>query len=40
MSVILLPLAHQSLVGIDVLINWHDVVRPTSLKRFKAHKST
>lgn len=26
-------------VGIDIVINWNDVVRPTSLRAFKAHKS-
>lgn len=28
------------LVGIDIDINWSDVVRPTSLRAFKAHKRT
>ncbi|KAI0063427.1 asparaginase-domain-containing protein [Artomyces pyxidatus] len=25
-------------VGIDIVVNWNDVIRPTSLRRFKAHK--
>jgi hypothetical protein len=27
-------------VGIDIVVNWNDVIRQTSLRRFKAHKST
>ncbi|KAH9981132.1 asparaginase-domain-containing protein [Lactifluus volemus] len=27
-------------VGIDILINWNDVIRQTSLRRFRAHKPT
>ena len=26
------------IVGIDIVINWNDVIRQTSLRRFKAHK--
>ncbi|KAK7054637.1 hypothetical protein VNI00_003100 [Paramarasmius palmivorus] len=25
-------------VGIDIVVNWNDVIRPASLRRFKAHK--
>ena len=25
-------------VGIDIVVNWKDVIRQTSLRRFKAHK--
>ena len=25
-------------VGIDIDVNWNDVIRQTSLRRFKAHK--
>ncbi|KAF9265601.1 L-asparaginase [Marasmius fiardii PR-910] len=25
-------------VGIDIIVNWNDVIRPTSLRPFKAHK--
>ncbi|TFY65701.1 hypothetical protein EVG20_g5391 [Dentipellis fragilis] len=25
-------------VGIDIVVNWNDVIRPTSLRRFRAHK--
>ncbi|KDQ60897.1 hypothetical protein JAAARDRAFT_124749 [Jaapia argillacea MUCL 33604] len=27
-------------VGIDINVNWNDVIRQTSLRRFKAHKAT
>ena len=26
------------IVGIDIVVNWNDVIRQTSLRRFKAHK--
>lgn len=26
-------------VGIDIIVNWNDVIRQTGLRRFKAHKS-
>ena len=26
-------------VGIDIIVNWMNVIRQTSLHRFKAHKS-
>ena len=25
-------------VGIDIVVNWNDVLRQTSLRRFRAHK--
>lgn len=25
-------------VGIDIVVNWNDVIRQTSLRRFRAHK--
>ncbi|KAA1469340.1 L-asparaginase [Dentipellis sp. KUC8613] len=25
-------------VGIDIVVNWNDVIRPTTLRRFRAHK--
>lgn len=25
-------------VGIDIVVNWHDVIRQTNLKRFRSHK--
>ena len=25
-------------VGIDIVVNWNDVIRQTSLRKFKAHK--
>ncbi|KAJ7632854.1 L-asparaginase [Roridomyces roridus] len=27
-------------VGIDIVVNWNDVIRQTSLRRFRAHKAT
>jgi len=27
-----------SVVGIDIVVNWNDVIRQTSLRKFKAHK--
>jgi hypothetical protein len=29
---------HFPTVGIDIVVNWDDVIRQTSLTRFKAHK--
>jgi lysophospholipase len=34
-SVLMNPL----IVGIDIVVNWNDVLRQTSLRRFRAHKS-
>jgi 60kDa lysophospholipase len=28
----------NSLVGIDIVVNWNDVLRQTSLRRFRVHK--
>ncbi len=27
------------LVGIDIVVNWNDVIRQTALRKFRAHKS-
>ena len=28
-----------SSVGIDIVVNWNDVIRQTSLRKFKVHRS-
>ncbi|CAK5277609.1 unnamed protein product [Mycena citricolor] len=32
------PLVNGKAVGIDIVVNWNDVLRQTSLRRFRAHK--
>ena len=32
------PVAYCLTVGIDIVVNWNDVLRQTSLRRFRAHK--
>lgn len=34
----LLVLFLHDVVGIDIVVNWNDVIRQTSLQRFRAHK--
>ena len=29
----------NEIVGIDIVVEWNDVLRQTSLRRFRAHKS-